>query len=587
MKRCLGGSLDSSCVGEEVLIQGWVASQRNHGGVMFINLRDRGGIVQIVVHPEDSPEVAQALSPARLEWVIEVRGQVARRAPEAINPEMPTGEIEVVASYGSVLSPSEPVPVAVDGVVDAHENTRLKYRYLELRRANLQANLRLRHRVALAIRQFCDEQDFAEIETPILTRSTPEGARDYLVPSRVHQASYYALPQSPQLFKQLLMVSGFERYLQIARCFRDEDLRADRQPEFTQVDLEMSFIDEEDVYSLIEGLFERIFPMAGIEIETPFLRMPWHEAMARFGTDKPDLRYDLEIRELTPVVAESGFRAFRQTAADGGVIRGFRVPGAAGASRRLVDRWADLARRYGAAGALTFRRRDGELQFQVKNVLSEGELNRLAETLELEEGDLALIVAGKRKVAATALGALRCELAGEYGLIPEGQHSFLWVTDFPLLEWDEEDQRYYSMNHPFTAPKSEDVERLGTDPGSVQARAYDVVMDGFELGGGSIRIHDAETQEQAFRALGISDEEARDRFGFLLDALTFGAPPHGGIALGLDRIIMLMAGAPSLRDVIAFPKTTSAGCLMTEAPSKVDPKQLEELWIRPIDTEEE
>jgi aspartyl-tRNA synthetase len=582
MKRQLGGALDASRVGEEVLLQGWVASQRNHGGVMFINLRDRAGVVQIVVHPEDHPEVAEALIAARLEWVIEVRGRVAQRAPEAVNPQMATGEIEVVASFGAILSPAEPVPVAVDGVVDANEDTRLRYRYLELRRANLQHNLRLRHRVALEIRRFCDEQGFAEIETPILTRSTPEGARDYLVPSRVHPEAFYALPQSPQLFKQLLMVAGFERYVQIARCFRDEDLRADRQPEFTQVDLEMSFIDEEDVYALIEGLFARIFPLAGIDIEVPFRRMPWATAMARYGSDKPDLRFGLEIQDVTEVVAGSGFRAFQQTAAEGGVVRGFTVPGVAGASRREVDGWAELARRHGAAGALTLRRRDGELQFQVKNVLSDPELESLADSLSLGEGDLALIVAGSPKVAANALGALRSELAKAYDLIPEGTHSFLWITDFPLLEWDEKEERFYSMNHPFTAPKADHADRLVTDPGSVQARAYDIVMDGFELGGGSIRIHDRELQQDAFRALGISDEEARERFGFLLDALTYGAPPHGGIALGLDRIVMLMSGAPSLRDVIAFPKTTSASCLMTEAPSRVDASQLRELGIETL-----
>ncbi len=579
-KRTLAGSLDAAREGETVLLQGWVASQRNHGGVMFINLRDRAGVVQIVIYPEETPEVAEALAAARLEWVIEVRGTVGRRAPEAVNPQMATGEVEVIASSGRVLSASEPVPVAVDGVVDASEETRLEYRYLELRRANLQRNLRLRHRVALEIRKYCDEQGFAEIETPILTRSTPEGARDYLVPSRVHANAFYALPQSPQLFKQLLMVSGFERYVQIARCFRDEDLRADRQPEFTQVDLEMSFVDEEDILALIEGMFARIFPLAGIEVPTPFPRMPWAEAMRRFGSDKPDLRFGLEIRDLTSIVAASGFRAFRQTAADGGVVRGFTVPGAAGASRRLVDGWAELARRHGAAGALTLRHRDGELQFQVKNVLEPSELEGLAGALQLEDGDLALLVAGREKVAAQALGALRLELAREYDLIPDDRHAFLWVTDFPLLEWDEADGRYYSMNHPFTAPKEADLDLLASDPGAVQSRGYDVVMDGFELGGGSIRIHDRAVQEQAFRALGISAEEARERFGFLLDALSYGAPPHGGIALGLDRIVMLMAGASSLRDVIAFPKTTSASCLMTKAPAEVDPRQLEELGLR-------
>ncbi|HJX28156.1 MAG TPA: aspartate--tRNA ligase [Thermoanaerobaculia bacterium] len=573
------GTINRDDIGKQVRLQAWVQRRRDHGGVLFLTLRDRSGIVQVVVSPEHRPEVAEALAPVRSEWVVEIVGEVAPRTPENVNKEMPTGEIEILGRGATVLSRSEPLPFVLDGKAEVTEETRLRYRYLDLRRPELQKNFVLRDRLTHEVRNYFHDRDFLEVETPIMTRSTPEGARDYLVPSRVHRGSFYALPQSPQLFKQILMVSGFERYIQIARCFRDEDLRADRQPEFTQIDIEMSFPTEEDIYALIEGLFARIFPLGGIEPPAKFPRMKFAEAMALYGSDRPDLRYGLEIADLSERLKESGFRAFQETVASGGVVRGFAVPGAAEASRKQVDGWVEIARRSGAAGVLTLRRKGGELTFQVKNALTQAELEGAAEALGLEEGGLALIVAAPEKVAAPALGALRQELARAYNLIPEGKHAFLWVTEFPLVEWGAEENRWFAMHHPFTSPDPRDLDRLESDPGAVRARAYDVVLDGLELGGGSIRIHDTDLQSRVFSLLGIEPDEARARFGFFLDALRYGAPPHGGIALGLDRLAMMLAGASSLREVIAFPKTASATDLMTDAPSEVETKQLRELGI--------
>ena len=580
LKRQGAGELTAQHVGRRVLLRAWVQRRRDLGGLLFLDLRDRSGLAQAVVYPDDHPQAHKDLEAVRSEWVVEVEGEVVRR--EKPNPSMPTGEVEVRVERAQVLSPSEVPPFVLDSWGDAAEETRLKHRYYELRRPGLQKNFLLRSQVNFESRKFFHENGFVDLETPMLTRSTPEGARDYLVPSRVHPGKFYALPQSPQIFKQLLQVSGFERYYQIVRCFRDEDLRADRQPEFTQIDVEMSFVGEKDVQDLIEGLFEVIFPIVGIEPGAPYPRMPYAQAMARYGSDRPDLRFGLEIEDLSAELGDSGFRGFKNAVAEGGVVRAFVVPGAAAASRKQVDGWVKIAQQNGAAGVLTLRRRDGELQFQVKKALTEGELEATAEKLGLEEGGLALLAAGPEATVSKALGALRLALAREYDLIPQDRHSFLWVTEFPLFDHDEDTGGWTSTHHPFTSPDPRDLEYLETDPGRVRSRAYDVVMDGLELGGGSIRIHDRKVQERVFEALGIGLEEAEERFGFLLQALRYGAPPHGGIALGFDRLVMKMAGAPSLREVILFPKTTSATCLMTEAPSPVDDAQLAELGIRKV-----
>ncbi|MEE2776825.1 MAG: aspartate--tRNA ligase [Acidobacteriota bacterium] len=580
MKRRGAGTIGVDDVDSRVRLQAWVRRRRDHGGVVFLDLRDRSGTVQVVVKSDQSDEVTIALDPARLEWVVEIEGVVQRRSPETVNARIPTGKVEVLADVGKVLSRCEPLPFNLEGPVEASEETRLRFRYLDLRREDLSRNLQLRHEVVMEALRYFDEEGFLHVETPILTRSTPEGARDYLVPSRVHRGSFFALPQSPQLFKQILQVSGLERYVQICRCFRDEDLRADRQPEFTQIDVEMSFVDRDDVMEVTEGLVKRLFPLVDVEPEPPFRRLSYHEVMARYGVDKPDLRSPLEIVDLTEELGASGFNAFRATAADGGAICALRVPGAAGASRRQVDGWAELARAAGVAGVIALRAREGELQFQVKGVLAEAELQAVAAKLGLEQGDLALFVAAPTLRANAALGGLRVPLAKEFDLFDESADHFLWVTDFPLVDWSADEGRWNSVHHPFTHPHPDDRALLESSPGAARSLAYDLVLNGVELAGGSIRIHDSDLQRQVFGLLGITQADAQERFGFLLEALSYGAPPHGGIAIGLDRLVMLLAGCSSIRDVIAFPKTASAVCLMTEAPSEVDSEKLSELGIR-------
>jgi aspartyl-tRNA synthetase len=567
-------SLDAGRIGETVELVGWVRRRRDLGGLVFVDLRDRSGIVQLVFEDEMVAE-GEKLS---AEDVLEVRGTVRPRAEGQTNPELASGEIEVKVVELELLTESETPPFVVEDGVNASEELRLKHRYLDLRRPEMMANLRLRHRVVADSRRYFDEMDFLEVETPILTRSTPEGARDFLVPSRIRKGGFYALPQSPQLFKQLLQVAGAGRYVQIARCFRDEDLRADRQPEFSQIDVEASFVTEEDIYNLVEGLFARIFPLVGIEPPAAFPRLTYAEAMERFGSDRPDTRFGLELAELAPLCEGCGFRVLEGAAANGRV-KGIVVPGGAELSRKKLDAMSEFVKPFGVPGVLWFKRTPDGVASPAKKALGEEGVLRFLDGAGAAEHDLLVVVGGCEKVVFTALGALRLHLAAERGLIPDGRHDFLWVTDFPLLEWDDDEDRFFAMHHPFTAPHPEDLGKMGDDPGAVRARAYDVVMDGVELGGGSIRINDPGVQRQMFAALGIDDDEADDRFGFLLEAFRYGVPPHGGIALGLDRLVMLMAGRDSIRDVIAFPKTTSASCLMTEAPSGVDAVQLEELGL--------
>ena len=567
-------SLDRSRLGDEVEVVGWVRRRRDLGGLVFVDLRDRSGLVQLVF------ENAMVSEGERLsgEDVVRVRGTVRERAEGQTNPELASGEIEVCVLELEVLNTSETPPFVVEDRVNASEELRLGHRYLDLRRPEMTANLVLRHKVVAAARRYLDDMGFIEVETPILTRSTPEGARDFLVPSRLHRGSFYALPQSPQLFKQLLQVAGVGRYLQVSRCFRDEDLRADRQPEFTQIDLEASFIREEDIYALIEGLFARIFPLVGIEPPAVFPRLCYADAMERYGSDRPDTRFGLELVELGPLCEGCGFRVLESAAAEGRV-KGLVLPGGAELSRKELDALSEAVRPFGAAGVLWFKRTAEGVASPAKKALGDDGVLRFLDAAGARPDDLLLAVGGPQATVLAALGALRVQLARERGLVPSGRHDFLWVTDFPLLEWNAADGRFYAMHHPFTSPRPEDLARLDADPGAVRARAYDVVMDGVELGGGSIRIHDPEVQRRMFAVLGIGEEEARERFGFLLEAFRYGVPPHGGIALGLDRMVMLMAGRDSIRDVIAFPKTTSAACLMTRAPSPVDDSQLSELGL--------
>jgi len=574
MNRTYAGTLTKEHSGTTT-ISGWVQKQRDFGELVFVDVRDRSGIVQVVVDRSKgaSEELLAAAKELRSEFVVRIDGEVRERSEQTRNPKMPTGDIELVATSIQLLSRSETPPFPIDDEVDAAEDLRLKYRYLDLRRPALTRNIVLRDRVAHGVRDYMHRQGFLEIETPILTKSTPEGARDYLVPSRVHKGTFYALPQSPQIFKQLLMVSGLDRYYQIARCFRDEDLRRDRQPEFTQVDIEASFIDEEFVFALIEGMFAEVFPLADIPITTPFPRMRWQEAMDRFGIDRPDTRFGMELIDITAAAKAIDFAAFREAE----TVRGIVVPGGATLSRKRIDDLTEEAKKLGASG-LVWIKFDAQ-RSSIKKFLDDAGFDSLRDALHAGEGDMALIVAGKTTRVWDVLGSLRLRVAKEQGLIPADRWDFLWVVDFPLFEWDEESGRFFARHHPFTSPRLEDVDKIESDPGATLARAYDVVMNGLELGGGSIRINTPELQSRMFRALGISDDDARERFGFLLDAFRYGAPPHGGVALGFDRMVMLMARAESLREVIAFPKTARAQDLLSEAPSAVDEKQLEELGI--------
>ncbi len=577
------GQVRAEQIGKEVVLCGWVHRRRDHGGLVFVDLRDREGLVQVVFSPEGSQASHAKADDLRVEYVLSVRGTVRRRPAGTENKNLPTGEVEVVASSLAILNESKPIPFALEDDTDVAENVRLKYRYLDLRRLSVQQGFIRRSLLARATRDYFFENGFIEVETPVLTKSTPEGARDYLVPSRVSQGMFYALPQSPQLFKQILMIAGYDRYAQIVKCFRDEDLRADRQPEFTQIDVEMSFIDREDIFRTMEGLMARVFKdVVGVDVPRPFPRMSYKEAMDRFGVDKPDTRFGLEITDYSAELANTPFRVFADVAAKGGVIRGITAPGLGESSRTEVAALEEVAKIGGARGLATWKVTPEGLSSSLAKHFTAEQLQAIRAKSGGKPGDLILMVADALPTACDSLGRLRLHLGEKCGLIDKSRYNFLWVIDFPLLEWDKEEKRWGAMHHPFTAPLDEDLAMLESDPGKVRAKAYDMVLNGSEIGGGSIRIHRQDVQSKMFRLLNIGVEDAKVKFGFLLEALEFGAPPHGGIAFGLDRLAMIVSGAKSLRDVIAFPKTQKATCLMTDAPSAVDTKQLRELHIRVI-----
>jgi len=571
------GALRASDVGSDVCLMGWAQFRRDHGGLIFIDLRDRGGLTQAVFCPEGSEAALERAHVLRVEYVLAVKGRVRPRPEGMANPNMPTGDIEVEVTEFKLLNTAATPPFPIEDRIDASEMLRLKYRYLDLRRPKLAANFILRNRAVQSIRRYLDGLGFLEVETPVLTKSTPEGARDFLVPSRLSNGSFYALPQSPQLFKQLLMMSGFDRYYQVVKCFRDEDLRADRQPEFTQVDIEMSFVDEEQIMFMAENMVRTMFKEAAdVALPDAFPRMTFAEAMRDYGVDKPDIRFGLTLVDVTPVVRESQFQVFAKAE----LVKGIRVPGGAALSRKEIDDLTEFVKIYGAKGLAWIKIKEDEWQSPFAKFLSDAERAGLVEAFGIEVGDIIFFQAGAADMVNAALGNLRLQLGERFGLIPEGSFAPLWVTDFPLLEYDPEAKRYAAKHHPFTAPQAGHLERLADDPAGALSRAYDLVLNGNEIGGGSIRIHDRETQKAMFAALGIGDQEAEDKFGFLLRALEFGAPPHGGIAFGLDRLIMILAGAKSIRDVIAFPKTQKAMCLLTEAPGEVSLAQLRELGIK-------
>lgn len=566
---------------KEVLLKGWVQKRRDLGGLIFIDLRDRSGVVQVVFNPDNSREALETAETIRSEYVVQVKGTVVARDASTVNPSMETGEIEVIASEIVVLNKSKTPPFTIQDAEDVSEDVRLKYRYLDLRREALQNTFKLRHQTTQAVRNFLNADGFLEMETPILTKSTPEGARDYLVPSRVHPGEFYALPQSPQLFKQLIMMGGFEKYYQIARCFRDEDLRADRQPEFTQIDIETSFLSSDEIMGMTEQMMKQVVKeVKDIDIELPLQRMPYDEAMERFGSDKPDTRFGLELIHVSSILAESTFKVFQGALEAGGKVALLNVKGAADKfSRKDIDKLTDFVKVYGAKGLAWLKAEEGGLKGPISKFLSEKEAAGIMQEADVSDGDLLLFVADRTSVVYDSLGALRLKLGKELEMIDETKFNFLWVTDWPLFEYDEELGRYFAAHHPFTSPMEEDMDKLESDPDNVRANAYDLVLNGYELGGGSIRIHQKEQQDHMFKVLGFSEEEAKEQFGFLLDALEYGAPPHGGIALGLDRIIMLLSGASNLRDTILFPKTAAASDPLTNAPSEVSNAQLEELSI--------
>ncbi|WP_075618170.1 aspartate--tRNA ligase [Paenisporosarcina indica] len=575
------GEVAEQAIGQQVVLKGWVQKRRDLGGLIFVDLRDRTGIVQIVINPAISEEALVIGDKLRNEYVVEISGEVVARQESQVNPNMKTGRIEVQATQVTVINEAKNPPFAIEDKTDVNEDLRLKYRYLDLRRPVMYDTLKMRSEVTKAIRRFLDEEAFLEVETPILTKSTPEGARDYLVPSRVHEGEFYALPQSPQLFKQMLMVSGIEKYYQIARCFRDEDLRADRQPEFTQIDMEMSFMSMDEILEQNERMMKKVMKdVKGIEIETPFQRMKYTEAMDRFGSDKPDVRFGLELQDVSSLVADSSFKVFAGAVENGGQVKAINVKGAAANySRKDIDALGVFAAVYGAKGLAWLKVDEEGLKGPIAKFF-EGEAGeKLAETLQAEAGDLLLFVADKKSVVADSLGALRLKLGKELQLIDESKFAFLWVVDWPLFEYDAEDGRYYAAHHPFTMPFVEDIELMDSNPAEVRAQAYDLVLNGYELGGGSLRIYERNIQEKMFSILGFSKEEATAQFGFLMEAFEYGTPPHGGIAFGLDRIVMILAGRTNLRDTIAFPKTASASDILTKAPSPVSEEQLKDLSL--------
>ncbi|MGE6375525.1 aspartate--tRNA ligase [Peribacillus muralis] len=575
------GEVTEAAIGEKVTLKGWVQKRRDLGGVIFIDLRDRSGVVQVVFNPDISAQALATAEKIRNEYVLDIQGTVIKRDEANINPNVSTGTVEVQAESVTILNEAKTPPFIIDERTDVSEDIRLKYRYLDLRRPAMFETLKMRNQTTKAIRDYLDGEGFLDIETPILTKSTPEGARDYLVPSRVHEGEFYALPQSPQIFKQLLMVSGFERYYQIARCFRDEDLRADRQPEFTQIDIETSFMSQEDIINTAENMMAKVMKdVKGLDVTLPFPRMTYNEAMGRYGSDKPDTRFGMELKDVSEIVKDSDFKVFTGAVASGGQVKAIVVKdGNADYSRKDIDALAEFAAIYGAKGLAWLKVEADGVKGPIAKFFAEDQ-QQLVAALEAEVGDLILFVADKKGIVADALGALRNKLGKERGLIDQSKFNFLWVTDWPLFEYDEEEGRYYAAHHPFTMPFREDMDKLESDPASVRAQAYDLVLNGYELGGGSLRIFERHVQEKMFKVLGFSEEEANAQFGFLMDAFEYGTPPHGGIALGLDRMVMLLAGRTNLRDTIAFPKTASASDLLVDAPSAVSDKQLAELSLR-------